>query len=221
MRLYFLLFTCKYPDHPVLVRKEIVADCLVEQSLLILLQLLDFCHSHPVVLVEHTLQQVHVLLDVVEVVDDVLRIGKIGKYQGMVSLGTELLNLFQSFLVGREYQFYVAIRITSWYNIDRFFTNHVVKEAWRAFLVKMGFDGRNPTIEEHIQLVNKGDRTRDHHSSLTYFCFKVNVSSLEKHQTLFIGSKADDFLCRQFLNNLFGIVYSHCLTGIVCKVPFC
>ena len=139
----------------------------------------------------------------------------------MVCLRTELLNLFQSFLMGREYQFYVAVRITSWYNIDGFFTNHVIKETWCAFLIEMGFDGRNPTIEEHIQLVNKGDRTRDHHSSLTYFCFKVNVSSLEKHQALFVSSKADDFLCRQFLNNLFGIVYCHRLTCIVRKVPFC
>ena len=221
MRSYFLLFTCKYPDHPVLVRKEIVADCLVEQSLLILLQLLDFCHSHPVVLVKHTLQQVHVLLDVVEVVDNVLRVGEVGKYQGVVCLGTELLNFFQSFLVSREYQFYVAVRITRRYNIDGFFTNHVVKETWSAFLIEVCLDWRDSAAEEHIQFIYEGDRTRNHHSSLTYLCFKVYVSSLEQHQALFIGSKADDFLCRQFLNNLFGIVYSHCLTGIVCKVPFC
>ena len=154
-------------------------------------------------------------------VNDVLCIGEIGKYQGMVGLRTELLNLFQSLLMGREYQFYVAVRITSRHNIDGFFTNHVVKEAWCAFLIEMGFDGRYSAIEEYIQLIYECDRTGNHHSGLTNLSFKVNVSSFKKHQTLFIGCKADDFLCRQFLNNLFGIVYSHRLTGIVRKVPFC
>ena len=123
--------------------------------------------------------------------------------------------------MGREYQFYVAVRITSRHNIDGFFTNHVVKEAWCAFLIEMGFDGRYSAIEEYIQLIYECDRTGNHHSGLTYFCFKVNVSSLEKHQTLFVGCKTDDFLCRQLLNYLFGICDCHRLTRIVRKIPFC
>ena len=159
MRFHLLLFACKYPNDPILVREKVVADGLVEQGLFILLQLLDFSYSHPVVLIKYTFQQIHVLLNVIEVVNDVFRVGEVCKYQSVVCFCAELLDFFQCFFMRREYQFYVAVCIASRYYIYRFFTNHVIKESWCTFLVEVGLDWRNSAIEEYVQFINEGDRT--------------------------------------------------------------
>ena len=126
-------------------------------------------------------------------------ISETNKDDGILALFTQLANLLQHFLTGREDQLNISISITGRSLVHSFTQHFILKVSWSTFLEIASLD-RSHLLETIVSdIIHKVYRTANHQTSLADFIFYIDICAIKKNVAELIAGISDNLELLQLL----------------------
>ena len=126
-------------------------------------------------------------------------ISETNKDNGILTLFTQLANLLQHFLTGREDHLNISISITGGSLVHSFTQHFILKVSWSTFLEIASLD-RSHLLETIVSdIIHKVYRTANHQTSLADFIFYIDICAIKKNVAELIAGISDNLELLQLL----------------------